>query len=191
VLTRQWRHVDDAAGVIRLEPNETKNGKGRDFPYELLPELAAVIEARREYTDAVQRRTGQVVPWLFDREGRPVRSFRTAWRAACDRAAHGGKSKRDKLRALVRPELLARIPHDFRRTAVRNLVRAGVSEKVAMELSGHLTRSVFERYNITTDRDRRDAVAKLAAAAAPTHKVVALPAPNRTRRLSRSEGRIA
>lgn len=61
---------------------------------------------------------------------------------------------------------LGRIPHDFRRTAVRNLIRAGVSQKVAMELTGHLTPSVFERYNITDDRDRRDAVAKLAAAAA-------------------------
>ena len=50
-------------------------------------------------------------------------------------------------------------------TAVRNLVRAGVSQKVAMELTGHLTPSVFDRYNITDDRDRRDAVAKLAAAA--------------------------
>lgn len=58
-----------------------------------------------------------------------------------------------------------RIPHDFRRTAVRNLVRAGVSQKVAMELTGHLTPSGFERYNITDDRDRREAVAKLAAAA--------------------------
>jgi integrase len=61
---------------------------------------------------------------------------------------------------------LGRIPHDFRRTAVRNLVRAGVSQKVAMGLTGHLTPSVFERYNITDDRDRRDAVAKLAATAA-------------------------
>jgi hypothetical protein len=165
-----------------LSLTKPKNGKGRDFPYELVPELAALIKGQRQYTHAVQRRTGQVVPWVFHREGRPVRSFRTAWRAACDRAAHGGKSKRDKLRQFLRPELLGRIPHDLRRTAVRNLVRASVSEKVAMELTGHLTRSVFERYNITTDRDRRDTVAKLAAAAAPNRKVVALPDPNRTRR---------
>ena len=59
----------------------------------------------------------------------------------------------------------AAFPRDFRRTAVRNVIRAGVSQKVAMELTGHLTPSVFDRYNITDDRDRRDAVAKLAAAA--------------------------
>jgi integrase len=101
-----------------------------------------------------------VVPWLSHREGPPIKSFRTAWRAACRRTK------------------LARIPHDFRRTAVRNLARAGVSENVAMELTGHLTRSVFERYNITTDRDRRDAVARLAAAA-PDRQVLVLPAANR------------
>jgi len=67
------------------------------------------------------------------------------------------------------------IPHDFRRTAVRNLIRAGVSQKVAMELTGHLTASVFDRYNITDDRDRREAVKKLVAeAAAPERQVLPL-----------------
>lgn len=147
VLSRGWPHVDLKAGVIRLEPGETKNGKGRDFPFALVPELKAVIERQRAYTDAVERRTGQIVPVVFHREGRPIKSFRSAWRAASRRSG------------------ITRIPHDFRRTAVRNLVRAGVSQKVAMELTGHLTPSVFDRYNITDDRDRREAVAKLAAAA--------------------------
>jgi hypothetical protein len=106
-----------------------------------------VIEQQRAYTDAVERRTGQIVPFVFHREGRRIKSFRSAWRAASRRSG------------------ITRIPHDFRRTAVRNLVRAGVSQKVAMELTGHLTPSVFDRYDITDDRDRRDAVAKLAAAA--------------------------
>ena len=175
-LSRRWQHVDLKAGEIRLEPGETKNGRGRGFPYAIVPELAVIIEQQRAYTDAVERRTGQIVPFLFHRDGRQVKSFRSAWRLACKRVALAARAATERTtpkaiwKAMSREERRGfkgsgRIPHDFRRTAVRNLVRAGVSQKVAMELTGHLTPSVFERYNITDDRDRRDAVAKLAAAA--------------------------
>jgi hypothetical protein len=89
----------------------------------------------------LQRQTGRIIPWVFHRRGAPISDFRKAWVSACTRAGCPG-----------------RIPHDFRRTAVRNL-----PERVAMMLTGHKTRSVFERYNIVSDGDLRDAVTKLAA----------------------------
>jgi integrase len=162
VLSRQWRHVDLRAGTIRLEPGQTKNGKGRTFPFTALPELDALIAQQRAYTDTVERRTGQIVPWVFHREGRPIKSFRTAWRGACERLT------------------LDRIPHDLRRTAVRNLERAGVSRSVAKALVGHLTDSVYERYAITNENDLREGVTKLARIG-QDKQVLVLSDPNRTR----------
>ncbi len=146
VLSRQWRHVDFDAGVIQLDPGETKSGKGRTLPFAALPPLRDLLGAQWEYTKAVELRTGQVVPWIFHREGKPIISIRQAWRTACKKAG-----------------LIGKIPHDFRRTAIRNLVRAGVPEKVAMALSGHETRSVFDRYNITSGDDLHEAIERLAA----------------------------
>jgi len=145
-LTREWRHVDWNAGTICLEPGETKNGKGRAIPFEVLPELAAVLKAQREYTDAVERRTGSVVRWVFHREGERVKSIRQAWRTACKHA-----------------KLVGHIPHDFRRSAVRRLERAGIARSVAMKIVGHSSEAIYHCYSITNDADVREALAKVAA----------------------------
>ena len=73
LLTRQRHHVDLAAGWLRLEPGETKNTEGRMFP--LTPRLRAVLAAQLDHTRAVETATGRVVPWLFHRDGKPIKSF--------------------------------------------------------------------------------------------------------------------
>ncbi len=120
VLTLQWRQIDLAVGTVRLDPGTTKNRDGRLFPFgSHLPELRQLLEAQRKATTAVEKANDVICPWVFHRNGKRVRSFRGAWTAACEAAGC--------------PTM---IPHDFRRTAVRNLERAGVSRSVAMQLTG-------------------------------------------------------
>ena len=105
------------------------------------------MERQWRLTKAVEQDHDILCPWVFHRQGKPVKDFRNVWQLATREAGC--------------PE---RIPHDFRRTAVRNLVRAGVPENVAMMLTGHKTRSVFDRYDIVDENDLRDAVQRLASA---------------------------
>jgi len=159
VLRLTWAQINFKAGIVRLEPRTTKNDEGRAFPFDALPALKRLLEKQRNRTKALERATGRIIPHVFHRDGEAIRYFRRAWLSAIDRAAC---KERGAIREVVRPELLGRIPHDLRRTAVRNLVRAGVPERVAMQLTGHKTRSVFDRYNIVNERDLRDGVARLA-----------------------------
>ncbi len=162
VLGLTWDRVDLAAGVVRLDVGTTKNNRGRTLPFDVLPPLRALFAAQRAATTTVERRTRQIIPWVFwHHGGRQIKDFRQTWRAACERAAWRGEGP---LRQLVRPALPDRIVHDLRRTAIRNLVRAGVPEKTAMMLTGHRTRTVFDRYDIVNESDLRAGLSKLAAA---------------------------
>jgi integrase len=145
VLPLTWKQVDLNAWIVRLEPGTTKNDEGRVFPVAALPVLVDILKTQWKHTQAVAQRTGQIIPWVFHRDGRPIREFRDAWRRACSAAGLPG-----------------RIPHDFRRTAVRNLERAGVPRSVAMKLTGHKTESVYRRYAIVSEADLAAGVAKLA-----------------------------
>jgi integrase len=162
VLTLTWANVDLDAGLVRLEPGTTKNSEGRAFPFDALPALAALLHEQRARTAAVERATGALVPWVFHRNGRPIKSYRRAWASACRRAA---TEARGGVRVVARPHLAGRIVHDLRRTAVRNLERAGVPRSVAMQLTGHKTESVYRRYAIVAEADLREGVAKLATLA--------------------------
>ncbi len=117
-----------------MNPGTTKNDDGRVFPF--TQELRGLLMQQKEATEKLQRQKDMLIPWVFHREGKKVGDFRKSWETACKKAGVPG-----------------RIPHDFRRTAVRNLVRAGVPERVAMQMTGHKTRSVFERYNIVSEGD--------------------------------------
>jgi integrase len=163
--SRQWSHVDFAAGWIRLEPEETKNTEGRQFP--LIPELRTLLETQRARVEAIQRNVKRIVPWVFARDdGVAVGDFKKAWATSCIRAGFFrvepvGEPKDGEQKTRKVPTKLF---HDFRRTAVRNLVRAGIPETTAMELTGHKTRAVFKRYTIVDEGMLREAGAKLAAA---------------------------
>jgi len=146
VLALQWWQVDFEAGMVRLEPGSTKNADGRVFPFAALPALAGLLRTQAERTRAIERASGSIIPWVFHRHGSPIQYFRRTWIRACRLAGLPG-----------------RLPHDFRRTAVRNLERAGVPRSVAMKLTGHKTESIYRRYAIVAEQDLKDGVAKLAA----------------------------
>ena len=139
VLGLQWRQVDLKSGTIRLEAAQSKNGEGRVLAFDADSGLAEVLAAQAD-----SRRLD--CPYVFHREGRPIRDFYHAWRKAAERAG---------LRGLML--------HDFRRSTARNLVRAGVPERVAMAVTGHKTRAIFDRYNIVSETDLREASAKMSA----------------------------
>jgi integrase len=158
VLSLTWAQIDFDAGVVRSEPNTTKSDQGQSFPFAALPDLAGLLERQRAHTDTVERQLGIIAPTVFNRNGKPILAYLDAWRSACKRAS---TVKRGGLVSVIRPRLVGRTPHDFRRTAAHNLIRAGVAQHVVMQLCGWKTDAMFRRYAIVDERDLRSAVAML------------------------------
>jgi integrase len=152
ILGLQWPQVDLRRHVVRLNPGETKSGEGRILP--LGSDLFNVLSMQKETRD--QR--WPACPWVFFRYGKRIQDFRGAWEEASKRAATREKSPVPSLWAKGKP---AKLFHDLRRTGARNLVRAGVPERVVMQIGGWRTRSVFDRYNIVSERDLLEAAGKL------------------------------
>ena len=161
ILGLKWNQVDLAAKSVRIEADATKNKKARTIA--LHGELLDAIEdqwEKRKVAEIPGQSPTLLCPYVFHRNGKPLGDFRDA---------------SDK--SLQETGLTGKILHDFRRTAVRNMTRAGVPERVAMMVSGHKTRSVFDRYDIVSDDDLREAARKASETCAESRnaaKVVAL-----------------
>jgi len=134
ILKIRWGSVDFRHGELRLDAGMTKNDEARSIP--LFGELREMLKIEHERNPNTE--------FVFMRNGQRIGSFYKAWKSACKQAGVHGL-----------------LFHDFRRTGIRNLVRAGVPERVAMAISGHKTRAIFERYNIVSGRDLKDAANKL------------------------------
>lgn len=138
ILGLRWYQVDFGSRTVHFEPGTTKNDQPRTIA--LPSELLDTLKVRKQIRDLEFPECEHV----FFNKGENIRKFERSWKSAVRRAGIPGK-----------------LFHDLRRTAIRNMVRAGVPERVAMAISGHKTRSVFDRYNIVAERELHEAVFRL------------------------------
>jgi integrase len=159
-LQIEWSQVDLDARLIRLEDDQTKTEEARTVP---LPSVLVMMLTE------IKPKTGIVFTDT---------NLRVEWQKACAACGLG-------TRTLVKPEeedgfqwykYKGLLIHDLRRSAVRNLVNAGVPERVAMKISGHKTRAVFDRYHIVSTEDVTKAMRRLELNGVSSERLVKKPA---------------
>ena len=145
-----WDEVDLNAATIRLEEDQTKSGEARIVP---LPDVLIKM------LDAAEPKTGTVFSGT---------NLRKEWHKACVAAGLGTLTE---VEGKPDPRYTGLIIHDLRRSAIRNLMKSGTSERVAMQISGHKTRWVFDRYHIVDESDVKQAMARVEAQVLPATPV--------------------
>ncbi len=136
IASLRWSDVEE--GVIRLRGENSKNREARQVVVD--GDLIEITKRRRAQR-AVETLNGTVLcKYIFHRGAEPVREFRKSWETACEAAG------------------VDRLFHDLRRSAVRDMIRSGVSQNIAMRVSGHKTASMFRRYDIASEADLRQAM---------------------------------
>jgi len=139
IANLRWEHYDGTS--VRLPGKDWKNGEPQQVMLDT--DLADLIE-RRQKARAVKTKAGVILADLiFHHDGNPIVDYRKAWKTACKLAGCPGK-----------------LFHDFCRTAIRNLDRAGISQTVAMKACGRKTTSIYQRYNIVNEQDMLTAMEK-------------------------------
>ena len=135
----EWKEIDLAGRTARLKAEDSKNGEPWVLP--LAGRLFDIVqEQQRQRVE-----TGRLdCKFVFNNNGKKIGDFRKVWKTAC------AKAKLDGL-----------MVHDMRRSAARNLSRAGVSEQVGMKITGHKTPSMYRRYRIVDEQEIRDAQEKM------------------------------
>jgi integrase len=159
-LQIEWSQVDLDARLIRLEEEQTKTAEARTVP---LPSVLVMVLAE------IEPKTGKVFSDT---------NLRMEWQKACAACGLGTRTlveaKDEDGFAWYKYQGL--LIHDLRRSAVRNLVNAGVPERVAMKISGHKTRAVFDRYHIVSTDDVTHAMSRLELNGLSSERLVKKPA---------------